>query len=171
MSRPASDDFPLMESAPATHAWLSGRECLYFAGTGYLALQGHPAVIAAAEQACVKYGIHTATTRSGYGTSPPVLEVERRTATFLGAEECCYLVSGYAVNFALAAALSKFVDLVLIDESAHDCLREATHWLTELSRPPLAFRHRDPQHMSELLAPRTAPRPAPAGDDRRCIRR
>jgi 8-amino-7-oxononanoate synthase len=141
----------IMHSAPGPHTIIDGRELLYFAGTGYLGLQSDPRLIAAAQAASESYGIHTATTRSGYGNSPPVLEVEHRAAEFLAAEEACYLVTGYAVNFALAAALNGGVDLVLIDESAHDCLREATRWFDGLERPPLAFRHRDPGHVDELL--------------------
>jgi 7-keto-8-aminopelargonate synthetase-like enzyme len=145
-----------MESAPGPVTILNGREYLYFAGTGYLGLQGHPAVIDAAQAAVAQFGVHSATTRGGYGNSPPMLEVERRTAEFLAAESCCYLVSGYAVNFALAAACEQF-DLALIDESAHDCLREATRWLDGLQRPPLPFRHRDANHVAELLATELRP--------------
>ena len=61
-----------MESAPAAETVISGRRYLYFAGTGYLGLQGHPALIEAAREGAAKYGIHTATTRTTFGTSPPV---------------------------------------------------------------------------------------------------
>ncbi len=140
-----------MESPPGAETVLNGRSYLYFAGTGYLGLQGHPALVAAATAAAQKYGVHTATTRSGFGTSPPVREVEERAAQWLGTESALYLVSGYAGNFAVAAALSSAVDLVLVDEFAHDCLREATRWLDHLQRPPLVFRHRDAAHVRELL--------------------
>ena len=140
-----------MESRPGAETVLNGRRYLYFAGTGYLGLQGHPALIAAAKGAAEKYGVHTATTRSGFGTCPPVREVEARAAQWFGSEGALYLVSGYAVNFAVAAALSSAVDLVLVDEIAHDCLREATRWLERLRRPPLVFRHRDAAHVRALL--------------------
>jgi len=148
--KPAPDSL-ILQSAPAPRTLISGREVLYFAGTGYLSLQSDPRLIAAAQSACETYGIHTATTRSGYGNSPPVLEVERRAAEFLAADDACYLVSGYAVNFALAAALNGQVDLVLVDESAHDCLREAIRYLDAQKHPPLAFRNCNPNHLAELL--------------------
>ncbi len=141
---------PVMESAPGPITVLDGRECLYFAGTGYLGLQANPDVLAAAVAGAQRYGMHSATTRAGFGNSPPVLEVERRTAEFLDCRQACYLVSGYASNFALAAAVREEIDLAFIDEAAHDCLSEATRWL-DLARPPISFRHRDAGHLGELL--------------------
>lgn len=140
-----------LESAAGCEVVLEGRRYLYFSGTGYLGLQGHPALIAAAQEGVARFGVHSATSRSGFGNSPPVLEVEQRAAQFLGTEAACYLVSGYAGNFAIAAALDEHVDLALVDESAHDCLREATRWLTKLKRPVLVFRHRSATHVAELV--------------------
>ena len=42
---------PIMQSAPGAITILDAREMLYFAGTGYLGLQGDPRVIDAACQA------------------------------------------------------------------------------------------------------------------------
>ncbi len=153
MTCPADDRAPLMpvmESAPAPRTVLDGREYLYFAGTGYLGLQAHPAVIAAAATAVQRFGVHSATTRTGFGNSPPVLEVEQRAAEILGAEAACYLVTGYAGNFVIAAAMRSEVDVAFIDEAAHDCLHEAVRWL-DLARPAIAFRHRDVGHLVDLL--------------------
>ncbi|MCC7086927.1 MAG: pyridoxal phosphate-dependent aminotransferase family protein [Pirellulales bacterium] len=141
----------LMQSPPGVETVLSGRRYLYFAGTGYLGLQSHPEVIAAERAAVDLYGVHTATSRSGYGTAPPHEEVERRVAEFLGAEAALYLVTGYGVNFAIAAALSPLIDFVVMDETAHDCLREAARWLEHLQAPPVKFRHRDVSDAAEKL--------------------
>ena len=149
---PATPALRLLESAPGAEVTLAGRQYLYFAGTGYLGLQGHPRLVAASRDAAETYGIHTATSRAGYGTSPPVAEVERLGAQWLNSESALYLISGYAGNFAVAAAIAGDYDLVLIDEHAHDCLREAVRCLAPLSVPPLVFRHTDTQHVAELLA-------------------
>lgn len=141
----------LMQSPPGAETVLNGRRYLYFAGTGYLGLQGHPEVIAAERAAVDTYGVHTATSRNGYGTAPPHDEVERRAAQFLGAEAALYLVTGYAVNFAITAAISPQVDFVVMDETAHDCLKEAARWLENLKAAPLKFRHREPAHAAEIL--------------------
>lgn len=146
-----------MHGPPGAETLIDGRRFLYFAGTGYLGLQGHREVVQAASDAAWRYGVHTATSRSGFGTSPPVAEVERRAAEFLETDAALYLVSGYAGNSALAAALAADVDLALVDESAHDSMREAARLLDRLERPPIAFRHRDAQHVAELLAKHAAP--------------
>jgi len=143
-------ELPVMESAPGPITLLDGRECLYFAGTGYLGLQANSEVLQAAASGVQKYGLHSATTRAGFGNSPPVLEVELRTAEFMGTEAANYLVTGYGGNFALAAAARAEVDVAFIDEAAHDCLREATRWL-DLARPAIPFRHRDAGHLAELV--------------------
>jgi 7-keto-8-aminopelargonate synthetase-like enzyme len=38
-----------------------------------------------------------------------------------------------------------------MDETAHDCLKEAARWLEKLKAPPVKFRHRDVGHAAELL--------------------
>jgi len=158
--RPTDDESKfepsVMESAPGPITVLNGRECLYFAGTGYLGLQANPEVLAAAAAGVQQYGVHSATTRTGFGNSPPLLEVERRAAVFMDSEHACYLVTGYASNFALTAAIRNEVEVALVDEAAHDCLREATRWL-DLARPPIAFRHRDAGHLAELLKSELTP--------------
>jgi 7-keto-8-aminopelargonate synthetase-like enzyme len=140
-----------MEQAPAAETIVNGRRVLYFAGTGYLGLQAHQALAEVACEAVRQYGIHTATSRSGYGTSPPVREVEQRAAAFLGAEDAAYLVSGYATNSAVAAALAGHFDCVLMDEHAHDSLQESCGYLGTLAEPPLQFRHCDVDHLRSLL--------------------
>jgi len=158
---PLNPALRLLESPPGAEVTFAGRAYLYFAGTGYLGLQGHPRLIAAASDAVERFGLHTATSRAGYGTSPPVADVERLAAEWLDAESSLYLISGYAGNFAIAAAIAADYDLVLIDEHAHDCLREAVRWLEPLRTPPLVFRHGDCQHAADLLARHAGPEARP----------
>jgi 7-keto-8-aminopelargonate synthetase-like enzyme len=146
-----------MDSAPAPLTLLNGHEYLYFGGTGYLGLQAHPAVIAALQTAAAKYGLHTATSRLGFGGSKPVDDVERLAAQLLGAEDAVYLAGGYAGGQTIAAALAPAVSLLLWDESAHDALREALPSFAQLRRPPIAFRHRDADHATDLLAAHARP--------------
>ncbi len=120
---------PRMEGPPGAITRIDGREYLYFGGTGYLGLAGNAEVIDAGCEALRRYGTHTATSRSGFGTSPLTLEVERRAAEFFDLDEAFYFASGYAGNHVLIQALAERVDLVLADESAHFCLAEATRLL------------------------------------------
>ena len=96
---------PVMQSPPGAETVIDGRRYLYFSGTGYLGLQGHPEVIRAACQATEQYGIGSATSRAGYGDTPPLVEAERQAARLFGAETAFYFMSGYVGNDILARAI------------------------------------------------------------------
>jgi 8-amino-7-oxononanoate synthase len=141
-------DPPLMESPPGAITRIDGRDYLYFGGTSYLGLSGRAEVIAAAQEALRRYGIHTATSRSGYGNSPLTLEVERRAAEFFGTETAFYFASGYVGNHLLISALADRADVVLADESCHYSLAEASRLL---GRPVDSFRHCDDDDLRQKL--------------------
>jgi len=127
---------------------IDGREYFYFGGTGYLGLAGHADVISAACDALRRYGIHTSTSRSGYGNSPLTLQVERLAAEFFGTAGAFYFTSGYAGNHILISAVANRADVVLADESVHFCLAEASRLL---GLPVERFRHRDCQDLRQKL--------------------
>ena len=131
----------LLQSPPGPVAQIDGREYLYFVGTGYLGLQGHPEVIRAACEATQRYGIHSATTRVGFGNIPPTLDAERRVAEFFGTETAFYFATGYAGNSILLSALVDDVDVIFVDQLSHFCVWEATQ---QSRRPVFHFRHCDP---------------------------
>ena len=139
---------PLTEGPPGALTRIDGKEYLYFGGTGYLGLAGHADVIRAACAALRRYGVHTATSRSGYGNTPLTLEVERLAAEFFGTAGAFYFASGYAGNHILIQAVAERADMVLIDESAHFCLTEASRLLC---LPVSTFRHRDPDDLRKRL--------------------
>src|SRR5512135_1461253 len=101
---------PVMTSPPGPVTVIGGRSYFYFAGTGYLGLAGHPEVIQAACTAVQRYGVHTATSRSGFGNNPLTLEVEQRAAEFFHTEDAFYFASGYAGNHIVLQALAERVD-------------------------------------------------------------
>ena len=118
-----------MESPPGAECVIDGRQYLYFGGTSYLGLHGDPRVIEAACEATRRYGIHTATSRALYGTSPVTLEVERLAAALFGMEQAYYFVSGYVSGSILLRGLADSFDLVLPDDSSHYSLIEAVDGL------------------------------------------
>jgi 7-keto-8-aminopelargonate synthetase-like enzyme len=114
-----------MESAPGPEVVIDGRRYLYFAGTSYFGLHGHPDVIEAGCAGFRKFGMHTATTRAGFGNAPPVIEVERRAAAFFDHDAAFYFSSGYASNHILVQAVPGRIGAVFVDEAAHYCVVEA----------------------------------------------
>lgn len=110
---------PVMQSPPGPETVLDGRRYLYFAGTGYLGLQGNLEVIRAACEAAHRFGLGSATSRAGFGDTPPVLDVERQAARFFRADAAFYFATGYAGPQILAEFLRGQFDAVAVDEAAH----------------------------------------------------
>ena len=145
---------PVMQSPPGAETVIDGRRYLYFAGTAYLGLHGHPEVIRAACEATQRYGIGSATNRAWFGSTPPLLEVERRAAELFAAEDAFYYVSGYVGHQVLLAALAERFEAVFLDELAHYSAREAVR-LAGL--PVHEFSHRDPSALAVCLRTKLPP--------------
>jgi len=137
----------MMESPPGPETVIVGVRYLYFGGTSYLGLAAHPEVIEAGCAAMRQYGLHTATTRAHFGTSPPVLEVEERAAKFFGVEDAFYFASGYSGNSILLTALAPGAEIVLVDAGAHYSVFEAARLA---GIPTVTFRQGDAAHLAEL---------------------
>lgn len=152
-----------MESPPGAYTVIDGRRYLYFAGTSYFALHGHPEVIEAGVLALRKHGVHSATSRAGFGTIAPVLEVERRAAELFATEASFYFPSGYSSNHVLVQALAHKADAVFVDETAHFSV-------TEVAKVPglpcHPFHARDADHLAAQLQRHLPPgaRPLVMGD-------
>jgi 8-amino-7-oxononanoate synthase len=137
-----------MQSAPGPETVIDGRRYVYFGGTGYLGLAGHPEVIEAACAAVRLYGVHSATSRSGFGTNPSTRAVEQRAATFFNKAEAFYFSSGYAGNHIVVQALADRVDAVFVDAAAHYAITEAARLL---GKPIVPFKHRDAEDLKSCL--------------------
>ncbi|OHB67364.1 MAG: hypothetical protein A2V70_06520 [Planctomycetes bacterium RBG_13_63_9] len=149
---------PIMQSPPGPYTVIDGRRYLYFSGTGYLGLQGHPEVIRAGCQAMQEWGVGSATSRKGFGNTPPTLDVERRAAEFFGSDDTFYFMSGYVGNNILVLLLQDAFDAVLVDEMSHYCVFEAARLS---GRPTFRFRHRDPLDLAQCLKANLKPSQRP----------
>ena len=139
---------PIMQSPPGAETVIDGRRYIYFVGTGYLGLQGHPEVIRAAGEAARQYGIGSATSRAGFGDTPPLLEVERLAGEFFGSEGAFYFVSGYLGNEILIRLIGSAVDAVFVDQCSHYCVVEAAHLI---GKPVHTFAHLDVDDLAGKL--------------------
>lgn len=140
---------PLMGSPPGAVTVIDGTRCLYFAGTGYLGLQGHPEVIRAACYAARRYGISSANSRTAFGNTAAVLEVEQRAAALFSGGDAFYFASGYMGPSILLQTLEGEFDVVLPDEWSHYCLFEAAR---ATGLPVVTFQHADPDDLRAKLA-------------------
>lgn len=144
----------VMQSAPGAVTAIDGREYLYFVGTGYHALQGHPELIAACAEGARRYGTGSGTARTGFGNNPALLEVERAAAEFFGAEDSVYYVSGYLGFSIYAEILREDHDLFLLDELSHYSVLAG---MRQCGAQYVTFRHADPGSLADTLKQRLRP--------------
>ncbi len=142
------DPGKIMQSAPGPYTVIGGRRYLYFMGTGYLGLHGHPEVLKATCEAIMKYGMGSATSRRAYGNSQPIIDVETKAAQFFGMEDSFYFMTGYLSNSVIVQALEGTFDLVAADESAHYSAYDAAHLS---GRPVFKFMSRNPGSLDAVL--------------------
>jgi len=147
-----------MEGPPGAHIVFTGRRYLYFGGTGYFGLHGHPALVRAGIRAFRRYGTHGATSRAGFGSNPVLLDVEARLREFFGQDDAVYFGSGYLGSLILVQTLAKKFDVVFVDENAHFCIRDAA---ASPGKPVHLFRHRDPEDLVKKLRTGLKPRQRP----------
>ena len=138
----------IMESPPGPRTVINGREVDYFCGCGYFGFQSHPAVLEAACDALRRFGIGSATTRSGYGSTPPIEEVEKRAASLFGTQAALYYVSGYLGNAVLLAGLEDRFEKIFVDEASHFSVMDG---IAQSSRPVIPFAHRDPEDLGRQM--------------------
>ena len=143
-----------MESAPGARTTIEGRRYLYFAGTGYFGLHGHPDVIQAGVESFRRFGTHSATSRAGFGNNPVLHRVEERLKEYFAAEDAAYFSSGYLSSLVLVQGLADRYEAIFIDESAHFCLNDA---VASTGKPVFAFRHRDPADLGKKMRAKLKP--------------
>lgn len=148
----------MMESAPGAEVVINGRRLIYFGGTGYFGLQGHPEVIQAAIEALRQYGLHVATSRIGFGINPILSALEKKIAEFFGTEEAIYLASGYLTNLVLVQGLNELYEKIFMDELAHFSIKDAVY---SVKKPVITFHHRDPEDLRAKIKAELKPKERP----------
>lgn len=138
---------PLDGRAPACVV-LDGRDFVDFSSNDYLGLSGHPAVVAAAQDALTRYGVGAGASRLMSGDLAIHHALEDAVATFKETEAALVFTSGFQANTSVIPALVDRHDAVFADALSHASLLDGV----QLSRAKLIrFRHNDPDDLAALL--------------------
>lgn len=111
----------LFDSPPGAVVTMNGKEFTYFGGTGYYELNNNKKVKRASIDALKKYGITSSSSRSSFGTTKLLLDLEKEAAKFFNCEEAVYLSSGFLTDLAAINVLMRMdlFDTIFIDEISH----------------------------------------------------
>ena len=135
-------------SAHGARTVIGGREYLNFASNDYLGLSAHPALIKAATRALESHGMGSGASRLLGGGSNLHGELEARVASFKGTGAALLMNSGYSANAGIVPAIASKGDAIFSDELNHASLIDGSR----LSRASThIYRHRDTEHLEELL--------------------
>jgi 8-amino-7-oxononanoate synthase len=133
--------------APRMH--VDGRDVLLFAGSNYLDLARHPAVVEAAARASQDWGCAAGGSRLITGNLACHEALESELAAFFGREAALAFNTGYMANVGLIPALVGPEDVLVSDELNHASIVDGAR----LARTQVAiFRHGDVDDFSATLA-------------------
>ncbi len=97
----------------------NGGEVLNFCANNYLGLSSHPAVIEAGIEAIKTHGFGMSSVRFICGTQDIHKTLERKTAEFLGTEDCILYAAAFDANGGLFEPLLGEQDAIISDELNH----------------------------------------------------
>lgn len=98
---------------------MEGGEVLNFCANNYLGLSSHPEVIAAAKEAIDHYGYGMSSVRFICGTQDQHKLLEKKTAEFLGMEDCILYAAAFDANGGIFEPLLQEQDAIISDELNH----------------------------------------------------
>lgn len=139
----------LISGRQKTLVTTEGHEVLLLSSNNYLDLANHPEVKRAAAEALEAYGCGAGASRLISGTMELHAELEKRLAEFKGTKAALIFGSGYHANTGIIPALVGPGDTVLSDELNHASIIDGCRLSRARTR---VFRHRDMEHLEELLA-------------------
>lgn len=99
-----------------------GKDVLNFCANNYLGLSSHPEVVEAGIEAIRSHGFGMSSVRFICGTQDIHKELERKTAEFLGMEDCILYAAAFDANGGLFEPLLNEQDAIISDELNHASL-------------------------------------------------
>ena len=145
-----------MASATGPTIILDNREVILLSSNNYLGLATHPTVVEAAVAATRQYGAGSGAARLVCGTLPPHEILETDLARFKGTGASLTFAAGYLANISVIPALIGKDGLILADRLCHASLIDGCRLSGATFR---VYRHRDMDHLEQLLARRPSPTP------------
>ncbi len=139
----------VLEGASTPRCRVDGREVLMLCSNNYLNLSNHKRLKEAAAAAAASHGAGSGSVRPIAGNMDLHVELERRLATFKGAESSLVYQTGFAANAGLIPQLADSGDLIVSDELNHGSIIDGVR-LSKADRA--VYRHCDPSHLEEVLA-------------------
>lgn len=141
---------PLVRSRQGgLHLAGQNRSLIDFSSNDYLALSGHPQVVAKSRQFLDDYGTGSGAARLMSGDLDLHHHLEEKIARFKDQEAALLFGSGYMANSGVIPALVGRHDLIFSDKLNHASIVDGCL----LSGARLVrFRHNDMEHLAELLA-------------------
>jgi 8-amino-7-oxononanoate synthase len=144
----------VLDGAQAQRMQVDGREVLVFAGSNYLDLAHHPAVVEASVRAAQRFGCAAGGSRLITGNLAVHEQLEEELADFVGCEAALTFGTGYMSNLGVIPALAGPGDVVLSDALSHASLIDGCR----LSRAEVhVFPHGDVDALGALLDRLAAP--------------
>ncbi len=127
---------------------IDGKEYINFSSNDYLGLCNNPYISGAAKKAIDKYGLGSGASRLLSGGTSLHSELEKEIALFKETEGALIFNSGYIANISIIPIIAGQGDALFSDELNHASIIDGCR----LSRAKkLIYRHKDVQHLSELL--------------------
>jgi len=129
-------------------ATAEGGEVLNFCANNYLGLSSHPQVVEAALEAIRSHGYGMSSVRFICGTQDIHKELERKTAEFLGMEDCILYAAAFDANGGLFEPLLGEQDAIISDELNHASIIDASR-LCKAQR--FRYKHNDMNDLEDKL--------------------
>lgn len=140
---------PVLESPQGPSVRVGDGVVLNLSANDYLGLANHPAIIAAATDAMIRWGFGTASVRFICGTQEPHESLERAVADWLKVDDAIVMSSCFDANTGVFEALLGSGDAVVSDELNHASLIDGIR-LCKASR--FRYRNRDMADLEVQLA-------------------
>lgn len=125
-----------------------GDKVLNFCANNYLGLSSHPEVIEAGIKAIQSHGFGMSSVRFICGTQDIHKELERKTAEFLGTEDCILYAAAFDANGGVFEPLLNDQDAIISDELNHASIIDGIR-LCKARR--FRYRHNDMTDLEEQL--------------------